>query len=219
MGLGGKIWFGTFDFSEDIAKVIQNGTIKFAIDQQPYLQGCIPVAVLAISQKQGVKDPAKIVAILPEQRCVPVSSEGLRSRAELRAEEHCYGSALHYQGQYWNLAEICRAIPLTLTICMDVSCRVRSRATGRATRGRVHLQDLSRLQIPKGASMRYENRLKLYADWSALPNAFCGNRQRRLESLTRNKNCIKYIMQRLVQDAPGGRTLTGMAKRLGVNKH
>lgn len=64
MGIQGKIWFGTFDFSDNIGKAIEDGTIKFAIDQQPYLQGYIPVAVLAISRKESTRDPAKIVAIL-----------------------------------------------------------------------------------------------------------------------------------------------------------
>jgi simple sugar transport system substrate-binding protein len=60
MGLAGKIWFATFDFSDDIAKGIQDGTIQFAIDQQPYLQGYIPVAVLAIVKKDHVTDPKQI---------------------------------------------------------------------------------------------------------------------------------------------------------------
>jgi simple sugar transport system substrate-binding protein len=60
MGLAGKIWFATFDFSDDIAKGIQDGTIQFAIDQQPYLQGYIPVAVLAIVKKDRVTDPKQI---------------------------------------------------------------------------------------------------------------------------------------------------------------
>ena len=64
MGLAGKIYFCTFDFSDDIAKAIQNGTIQFAIDQQPYLQGYIPVAVLAIVKKEHTTDPAKIRQIL-----------------------------------------------------------------------------------------------------------------------------------------------------------
>src|SRR6201996_9122626 len=64
MGLAGKIYFCTFDFSDDIAKAIQNGTIHFAIDQQPYLQGYIPVAVLAIAKKDHTTDPAKIRQIL-----------------------------------------------------------------------------------------------------------------------------------------------------------
>jgi simple sugar transport system substrate-binding protein len=64
MGLAGKIYFCTFDFSDEIAKAIRAGTIQFAIDQQPYLQGYIPVAVLAIVKKDHTTDPAKIRQIL-----------------------------------------------------------------------------------------------------------------------------------------------------------
>ncbi|WP_233862909.1 sugar ABC transporter substrate-binding protein [Paraburkholderia adhaesiva] len=64
MGLAGKIRFYTFDFSEDIASGIRAGTIQFAIDQQPYLQGYIPVAVLAIVRKEHTTDPVKIRQIL-----------------------------------------------------------------------------------------------------------------------------------------------------------
>jgi simple sugar transport system substrate-binding protein len=46
-GQKGKIWFVTFDLSDQISKGIKDGSIQFAIDQQPYLQGYIPVAVLA----------------------------------------------------------------------------------------------------------------------------------------------------------------------------
>jgi len=64
MGLAGKIWFATFDFDDDIAKAIKDGTIKFAIDQQPYLQGYIAVAVLAIAKHDHTTDPVKIRQIL-----------------------------------------------------------------------------------------------------------------------------------------------------------
>lgn len=64
MGKAGKIWFATFDFSQDIANGIKDGTIQFAIDQQPYLQGYIPVAVLAIVKKDHTTDPVKIEKIL-----------------------------------------------------------------------------------------------------------------------------------------------------------
>jgi simple sugar transport system substrate-binding protein len=63
-GLAGKIWFASFDFSEDLAQAIRDGTIQFAIDQQPYLQGYIPVAVLAIAKTDHTTDPAKIRQIL-----------------------------------------------------------------------------------------------------------------------------------------------------------
>ncbi|ABC38410.1 sugar ABC transporter substrate-binding protein [Burkholderia thailandensis] len=64
MGLTNKLFFATFDFSDDIAKAIQSGAIKFAIDQQPYLQGYIPVAVLAIAKQNKTTDPVKIRQIL-----------------------------------------------------------------------------------------------------------------------------------------------------------
>jgi simple sugar transport system substrate-binding protein len=64
MGLAGKMWFATFDFDDDIAKAIKDGTIQFAIDQQPYLQGYIAVAVLAIAKHDHTTDPVKIRQIL-----------------------------------------------------------------------------------------------------------------------------------------------------------
>jgi simple sugar transport system substrate-binding protein len=42
----------------------RDGTIQFAIDQQPYLQGYIPVAVLAIARAHHTTDPVKIREIL-----------------------------------------------------------------------------------------------------------------------------------------------------------
>jgi simple sugar transport system substrate-binding protein len=74
-GQAGKLWFATFDFSDDIAKAIQDGTIKFAIDQQPYLQGYIPVAVLAIMKKDHTTDVAKI-----RQICRTIRSSRRASR-------------------------------------------------------------------------------------------------------------------------------------------
>lgn len=54
MGLAGKIPFGTFDLSPEITAAIKDGTIQYAIDQQPYLQGSIPVVVLASYIRYGV---------------------------------------------------------------------------------------------------------------------------------------------------------------------
>jgi simple sugar transport system substrate-binding protein len=64
LGLAGKIWFASFDFADGFAKGIEDGTIRFAIDQQPYLQGYIPVAVLAIAKEHRTADPLKIREIL-----------------------------------------------------------------------------------------------------------------------------------------------------------
>lgn len=42
-----KIYLATFDLSAPISEGIKTGAIAFAIDQQPYLQGYIPVALLS----------------------------------------------------------------------------------------------------------------------------------------------------------------------------
>ncbi|HEY3596973.1 MAG TPA: sugar ABC transporter substrate-binding protein [Paraburkholderia sp.] len=84
MGLANKIYFCTFDFSDDIAKAIQAGTIQFAIDQQPYLQGYIPVAVLAIAKKEHTTDPVKIRQILQ-------ANPKFKARLETYGLEPSYG--------------------------------------------------------------------------------------------------------------------------------
>ena len=50
----GKIFFGTFDLSGEIAQGIKDGVINFGIDQQPYLQGYVPVMVLTLYNRYGV---------------------------------------------------------------------------------------------------------------------------------------------------------------------
>jgi simple sugar transport system substrate-binding protein len=59
-GQAGKMWMATFDLSDDISKAIKAGTVKFAIDQQPYLQGYIPVAVLATMESTKTRDVKKV---------------------------------------------------------------------------------------------------------------------------------------------------------------
>jgi len=54
MGLAGDIYFGTFDLGEEIVKAIKSGTINWGIDQQPFLQACMPVVVLANYNRFGV---------------------------------------------------------------------------------------------------------------------------------------------------------------------
>jgi len=65
MGLdGGAIYFATFELSAEITAAIQDGTIRFAIDQQPFLQGALPVRVLADYLRYGVA-PASSIATGP----------------------------------------------------------------------------------------------------------------------------------------------------------
>lgn len=44
----GELTFATFDVSPEILDAIEVGEIAFAIDQQPYLQGYLPVNLLAL---------------------------------------------------------------------------------------------------------------------------------------------------------------------------
>ncbi len=54
MGLAGDIYFGTFDLGSEIVKGLKDGTIRWGIDQQPFLQAYLPVVVLANYDRFGV---------------------------------------------------------------------------------------------------------------------------------------------------------------------
>lgn len=54
LGLDGDMYFGTFDLSQGIADGLKAGTINFAIDQQPFLQGYMPVVLLTNLARYGV---------------------------------------------------------------------------------------------------------------------------------------------------------------------
>ena len=58
--LTGKVYFGTFDLSARISAAIKDGTISYAIDQQPYLQGYLPVVLLANYVRYGVIPPNSV---------------------------------------------------------------------------------------------------------------------------------------------------------------
>ncbi|WP_434660964.1 sugar ABC transporter substrate-binding protein [Paraburkholderia sp. A3BS-1L] len=62
--LAGKIWFAMFDITPEIIKDIEAGVVAFAIDQQPYLQGYIPVALLALMKQDGTRDTRRAIAAL-----------------------------------------------------------------------------------------------------------------------------------------------------------
>ncbi|NCF48399.1 MAG: substrate-binding domain-containing protein [Bacteroidetes bacterium] len=54
LGIAGDIYFGTFDLGTEIVKGIKDGTIKWGIDQQPFLQAYLPVVVLTNYDRYGV---------------------------------------------------------------------------------------------------------------------------------------------------------------------
>ena len=53
-GQAGRIFFATFDLNPDISRAIKEGVINFAIDQQPFLQGYLPVITLTNYVRYGV---------------------------------------------------------------------------------------------------------------------------------------------------------------------
>lgn len=53
-GMAGQIYFGTFDLGEEITRALKDGTINWAIDQQPFLQAYLPVVILANYDRFGV---------------------------------------------------------------------------------------------------------------------------------------------------------------------
>jgi simple sugar transport system substrate-binding protein len=81
---GGKIRVASFDLSPGFLKDVENGDAAFAIDQQQYLQGYLPVSFLALHAKYGLI-PASNVASGPNlitkdkaAQVVDLSAEGIR---------------------------------------------------------------------------------------------------------------------------------------------
>jgi simple sugar transport system substrate-binding protein len=53
-GLESKVTLATFDLSPDVLAAVRDGKMLFAVDQQPYLQGYLPVMLLAEKVRYGV---------------------------------------------------------------------------------------------------------------------------------------------------------------------
>jgi simple sugar transport system substrate-binding protein len=49
-----RVVLGTFDFSPAVLAAVRTGRIEFAVDQQPYLQGYMPVVLLAERARYGL---------------------------------------------------------------------------------------------------------------------------------------------------------------------
>jgi simple sugar transport system substrate-binding protein len=81
----GKLKFGTFDLSPVILQTVAKGQMDFAIDQQPFLQGYLPVAFLVNYIKYGVIPSQETVFtgpnfVTPETaaKALELSKHGLR---------------------------------------------------------------------------------------------------------------------------------------------
>jgi len=51
---GQDVEIGTFDLGPDVLKAVQAGRIGFAVDQQAYLQGYLPIEMLALRARYGI---------------------------------------------------------------------------------------------------------------------------------------------------------------------
>src|SRR5690606_15438713 len=52
-GVTDTVKLATFDLSPEVLQGIQDGTVLFAIDQQQYLQGYLPIVLLTLYQRNG----------------------------------------------------------------------------------------------------------------------------------------------------------------------
>lgn len=55
MGLEGEVQHGTFNLSTEVLEDIEAGRIDFTLDQQPYLQGYLPVIALNLKARYGIE--------------------------------------------------------------------------------------------------------------------------------------------------------------------
>jgi simple sugar transport system substrate-binding protein len=81
----GKVKLGTFDLTPDVLAGIRDGELEFAIDQQQYLQGYLPIVLLAQYKQYGVLPAGGILATGPgfvtkenAARVIELSKQGIR---------------------------------------------------------------------------------------------------------------------------------------------
>ena len=84
LGRTGKVNVASFDLSPGMLKDVQDGTALFVVDQQPYLQGYLPVLFLAQKAKYGLL-PAGDIATGPSLirkdqagKVIALSSQSIR---------------------------------------------------------------------------------------------------------------------------------------------
>lgn len=84
LGRADDITVSTFDLSPDILEAVSNGNIAFAIDQQQYLQGYLPVVMLTLYNQHGIV-PSGVVSTGPgfvteenAEEVIQLSEEGIR---------------------------------------------------------------------------------------------------------------------------------------------
>ncbi|EKD97430.1 MAG: hypothetical protein ACD_23C00928G0001, partial [uncultured bacterium] len=84
LGLGAKVKVVSYDLSANFLKAIVDGKAEFAVDQQPYLQGYIPVSSLALHAKYGtlpagnVPSGPSFVTKANAAKVIGLSAKGIR---------------------------------------------------------------------------------------------------------------------------------------------
>jgi simple sugar transport system substrate-binding protein len=65
-GAGRGVTIGTFDLGPDVLRAVRDGRLRFAVDQQAYLQGYLPVALLTQRARYGLfPDEGGVIATGP----------------------------------------------------------------------------------------------------------------------------------------------------------
>lgn len=84
-GMTGDVRFGTFDLSSNILEALSNDEMSFAIDQQQYLQGYLPVVLLTLNAQYGLLPANDVLLtgpgfVTPEnaQQVIELSRQGIR---------------------------------------------------------------------------------------------------------------------------------------------
>jgi simple sugar transport system substrate-binding protein len=80
----GDIQLATFDLSPEVLEAIRDGNVVFAVDQQQYLQGYLPVVFLTQYAQYGTM-PTSVVQTGPgfvtqenAERVIELSGQGIR---------------------------------------------------------------------------------------------------------------------------------------------
>ncbi|MCB5175013.1 MULTISPECIES: sugar ABC transporter substrate-binding protein [Microvirga] len=83
-GKGGSVKVASFDLSPNFLKAVSAGDAAFAIDQQQYLQGYLPVAFLALNAKYGlipggnVPSGPNLITKEKADQVIELSAKGIR---------------------------------------------------------------------------------------------------------------------------------------------
>ena len=83
-GLIGSIKLGTFDLSPTVLQALDAGKMEFAIDQQQFMQGYLPIVLLTLNHRYGLMPGADVLTgpgfVTPDNaaQVIELSAQGIR---------------------------------------------------------------------------------------------------------------------------------------------